>query len=148
MFSVNILTDYDTLEGAFSSLIMLMPLAHRFLSRQGSKLKREHEGMGPRSLIQRVTPYLVARIKENQRLLSSSATAYQEASSLSSSPSPSPSAPVDTIHMTDSCIRVFYTYILFCTYIWQMDSSSISLLSSGLVLDFLDYSLMVRHPGL
>uniref|UniRef100_A0A9I9DMG9 Core domain-containing protein n=1 Tax=Cucumis melo TaxID=3656 RepID=A0A9I9DMG9_CUCME len=79
--------------------------AHRFLSRQGSKLKREHEGMGPRSLIQRVTPYLVARIKENQRLLSSSATAYQEASSLSSSPSPSPSAPVDTIHMTDSCIR-------------------------------------------
>ncbi|XP_050936379.1 iron-sulfur assembly protein IscA-like 2, mitochondrial isoform X2 [Cucumis melo] len=63
--------------------------------------------MGPRSLIQRVTPYLVARIKENQRLLSSSATAYQEASSLSSSPSPSPSpsAPVDTIHMTDSCIR-------------------------------------------
>ncbi|XP_038893859.1 iron-sulfur assembly protein IscA-like 2, mitochondrial [Benincasa hispida] len=59
--------------------------------------------MASRSLIQRVTPYLVARIRENQRLLSSSVSAHQEASSSLTCPSPSPS--VDTIHLTDNCIR-------------------------------------------
>ncbi|CAK9327059.1 unnamed protein product [Citrullus colocynthis] len=61
--------------------------------------------MASRSLIQRVTPYLLARIRENQRLLSSSVSAHQEALSLMTSPSPSPSAPIDAIHMTDNCIR-------------------------------------------
>ncbi|KAG7019214.1 Iron-sulfur assembly protein IscA-like 2, mitochondrial [Cucurbita argyrosperma subsp. argyrosperma] len=61
--------------------------------------------MAPRLLIQRLTPFLVARIRENQRLLSSSVSAHQEASSLLASPSPSSSGPIDTIQMTDNCIR-------------------------------------------
>ncbi|XP_022970473.1 iron-sulfur assembly protein IscA-like 2, mitochondrial [Cucurbita maxima] len=61
--------------------------------------------MASRLLIQRLTPFLVARIRENQRLLSSSVSAHQEASSLLASPSPSSSGPIDTIQMTDNCIR-------------------------------------------
>lgn len=72
--------------------------------------RREREGMVPRLLIQRLTPYFIARIRENQRLLSSSVSAHQEVPSLLTSPSPSSSVLIDTIHMTDNCIQVFYTY--------------------------------------
>ncbi|KAH7512162.1 hypothetical protein FEM48_Zijuj12G0061200 [Ziziphus jujuba var. spinosa] len=60
-------------------------------------------GMAPRSLIlHRLTPYFAARIRQNQRLLSSySSSALQEVSS--SSPSPSPS--LDAVDMTETCIR-------------------------------------------
>ncbi|KAG7036850.1 Iron-sulfur assembly protein IscA-like 2, mitochondrial [Cucurbita argyrosperma subsp. argyrosperma] len=61
--------------------------------------------MVPRLLSQRLAPYLTARIRENQRLLSSSVSALQEASSLLTSPAQSPSPHTDTIHMTDNCIR-------------------------------------------
>uniref|UniRef100_A0A0A0LSN2 Core domain-containing protein n=1 Tax=Cucumis sativus TaxID=3659 RepID=A0A0A0LSN2_CUCSA len=57
--------------------------------------------MVPRFLIQRLTPYLGAHIRKNQRLLSSSVSAYQEASSSLITPS----AGIDTIHMSDNCIR-------------------------------------------
>lgn len=88
-----------------------------FWADKDQNLRGESKGMAPRLLIQRLTPFLVARIRENQRLLSSSVSAHQEASSLLASPSPSSSGPIDTIQMTDNCIRVFYTYnvILFCT---------------------------------
>ncbi|XP_038895338.1 iron-sulfur assembly protein IscA-like 2, mitochondrial isoform X2 [Benincasa hispida] len=57
--------------------------------------------MVPRFLIQRLTPYFAARIRENQRLLSSSVLAHQETSSSLITPS----VGIDTIHMTDNCIR-------------------------------------------
>ncbi|KAH7855778.1 hypothetical protein Vadar_028738 [Vaccinium darrowii] len=50
-----------------------------------------------RSLIHRITPLFVARIRQNQRLLSSSPSALLE----DQSPSPS----LDAIHMTDNCVR-------------------------------------------
>jgi len=50
-----------------------------------------------RSLIRRITPLFVARIRQNQRLLSSSPSALLE----DQSPSPS----LDAIHMTDNCVR-------------------------------------------
>ena len=53
-----------------------------------------------RLLFQRLTPYLVGRIRQNQRLLSSSSSALQQ--SLSSDPSPSP----DDIYLTENCVRV------------------------------------------
>ncbi|XP_058204928.1 iron-sulfur assembly protein IscA-like 2, mitochondrial [Rhododendron vialii] len=52
-----------------------------------------------RSLIRRITPLFVARIRQNQRLLSSSPSALLE----DQLPSPSPS--LDAIHMTDNCVR-------------------------------------------
>ncbi|KAG5556567.1 hypothetical protein RHGRI_006984 [Rhododendron griersonianum] len=52
-----------------------------------------------RSLIRRITPLFVARIRQNQRLLSSSPSALLE----DQSPSPSPS--LDAIHMTDNCVQ-------------------------------------------
>ncbi|XP_022746191.1 iron-sulfur assembly protein IscA-like 2, mitochondrial [Durio zibethinus] len=59
-----------------------------------------------RSLIQRISPYFIARIRQNHRLLrssySSSSSALREASS-ESSESPFPS--LDAIHMTDNCIK-------------------------------------------
>ncbi|KAF7149164.1 hypothetical protein RHSIM_Rhsim03G0075200 [Rhododendron simsii] len=55
------------------------------------------------SLIRRITPLFVARIRQNQRLLSSSRSALLEDQSPSPSPSPSPS--LDAIHMTDNCVR-------------------------------------------
>ncbi|XP_022152826.1 iron-sulfur assembly protein IscA-like 2, mitochondrial [Momordica charantia] len=61
--------------------------------------------MVPRLLIQRLTPHFIARIRENQRLLSSSVSAHQEVPSLLTSPSPSSSVLIDTIHMTDNCIQ-------------------------------------------
>ncbi|XP_028087718.1 iron-sulfur assembly protein IscA-like 2, mitochondrial [Camellia sinensis] len=54
------------------------------------------------SLIHRLTPFFVARIRQNQRLLSSSSSsALPEFQSPSSSPSPS----LDAVHMTDNCVR-------------------------------------------
>ncbi|KAI8563041.1 hypothetical protein RHMOL_Rhmol03G0082300 [Rhododendron molle] len=50
-----------------------------------------------RSLIRRITPLFVARIRQNQRLLSSSPSALLE----DQLPSPS----LDAIHMTDNCVR-------------------------------------------
>ncbi|XP_041025042.1 iron-sulfur assembly protein IscA-like 2, mitochondrial isoform X2 [Juglans microcarpa x Juglans regia] len=52
----------------------------------------------PRSLIQRLAPYLAGRIRQNQRLLSSasSSSALYEASPSPSSPSP------DAVHLTDN----------------------------------------------
>ncbi|XP_022767074.1 iron-sulfur assembly protein IscA-like 2, mitochondrial isoform X2 [Durio zibethinus] len=60
-----------------------------------------------RSLIQRISPFLIARIKQNHKLLrssfySSSSSALHEASS-ESCQSPSPS--VDAIHITDNCVK-------------------------------------------
>ncbi|XVF55727.1 hypothetical protein PTKIN_Ptkin06aG0060000 [Pterospermum kingtungense] len=57
-----------------------------------------------RSLIQRISPFFIARIKQNHKLLrssyySSSSSALHEASSESPSPS------LDDIHMTDNCIK-------------------------------------------
>ncbi|KAG2686604.1 hypothetical protein I3843_09G013700 [Carya illinoinensis] len=54
----------------------------------------------PRSLIQRLAPYLAGRIRQNQRLLSSvsSSSALYEASPTPSSPSTSP----DAVHLTDN----------------------------------------------
>lgn len=52
-----------------------------------------------RLLFQRLTPYLVGRIRQNQRLLSSSSSALQQP--LPSDPSPSP----DDIHLTENCVR-------------------------------------------
>jgi len=49
-----------------------------------------------RSLIRRITPLFVARIRQNQRLLSSSSALLED-----QSPSPS----LDAIHMTDNCVR-------------------------------------------
>lgn len=62
--------------------------------------------MAPRSLIlHRLTPYFAARIRQNQRLLSSySSSALQELSS--SSPSSSPSPSLEAVGMTEKCIRV------------------------------------------
>ncbi|GMY25224.1 iron-sulfur assembly protein IscA-like 2, mitochondrial [Fagus crenata] len=54
-----------------------------------------------KSLIQRLTPYVVARIRHNQRLLSSSSSSALHQPSPSSSPSPSP----DAINLTDNCVR-------------------------------------------
>ncbi|KAE8713178.1 Iron-sulfur cluster biosynthesis family protein isoform 2 [Hibiscus syriacus] len=57
-----------------------------------------------KSLVLRISPYFIARIKQNHKLLrssfSSSASALHEASS-ESSESPS----LDTIHMTDNCVK-------------------------------------------
>ncbi|XP_030531730.2 iron-sulfur assembly protein IscA-like 2, mitochondrial [Rhodamnia argentea] len=50
------------------------------------------------SLIKRIAPFFAARIRENHRLLSSSASALREASS-------SPLTSPDDIHPTDSCIQ-------------------------------------------
>ncbi|XVE61485.1 hypothetical protein DITRI_Ditri06bG0044200 [Diplodiscus trichospermus] len=63
-----------------------------------------------RSLIQRISPFFIARIKQNHKLLrssyysSSSSSALDEVSS-ESSQSPSPSPSLDAIHMTDDCIK-------------------------------------------
>ncbi|XWS43417.1 hypothetical protein CRYUN_Cryun16bG0101900 [Craigia yunnanensis] len=64
-----------------------------------------------RSLIQRISPFFIARIKQNHKILRSSSyyyssSALHEVSSESSeSPSPSPSPSLDAIHMTASCIK-------------------------------------------
>ncbi|XP_052173060.1 iron-sulfur assembly protein IscA-like 2, mitochondrial [Diospyros lotus] len=55
-----------------------------------------------KSLICRFTPFVVARIRHNQRLLSS-ASALPEVQP--PSPSLSPSQSVDAVHMTDDCVR-------------------------------------------
>ncbi|KAG9130981.1 hypothetical protein Leryth_006755 [Lithospermum erythrorhizon] len=48
-----------------------------------------------RLLINGVSPYILSRIRQNSRLLSSSLTSSQ----------PSDSTTLDSIHMTDNCIR-------------------------------------------
>lgn len=55
-----------------------------------------------RSIIRRWTPFLTARIRENQRLLSSSSASVLHHASPSSSSSPSP----EPVLMTQNCIRV------------------------------------------
>ncbi|KAF5473855.1 hypothetical protein F2P56_005810 [Juglans regia] len=57
----------------------------------------------PRSLIQRLAPFLAGRIGQNHRLLSSvsSSSALYEAPPSPSSPSPSP----DAVHLTDNWVR-------------------------------------------
>ena len=71
-----------------------------YVSLRKKKWKKEREKEMQRLLFQRLTPYLVGRIRQNQRLLSSSSSALQQ--SLSSDPSPSP----DDIHLTENCVRV------------------------------------------
>ncbi|XP_050228556.1 iron-sulfur assembly protein IscA-like 2, mitochondrial [Mercurialis annua] len=58
--------------------------------------------MSRSSLINRITPFLISRIRHNHRLLSSSASAIPEPASSSSSPSPSID---DDINLTDNCIQ-------------------------------------------
>ncbi|KAL6988412.1 hypothetical protein U1Q18_014162 [Sarracenia purpurea var. burkii] len=60
-----------------------------------------------RSLMRRITPFFMARIRHNQRLLSSYTSALPETQSPSETHSPSSpsSPPLDSIHMTDNCIR-------------------------------------------
>ncbi|KAM7254810.1 hypothetical protein ACFE04_020051 [Oxalis oulophora] len=59
--------------------------------------------MSGRSLIQRITPYFTARIRQNHRLLTSSSSSVLHEVSPSSSSSSSSSD--DTVHMTPNCIR-------------------------------------------
>ncbi|KAK4419380.1 Iron-sulfur assembly protein IscA-like 2, mitochondrial [Sesamum alatum] len=54
-----------------------------------------------RSLIQRLAPYISARIRQNSRLLSSSSALQEPNPSSSESPSSSP----ESVRMTDSCVR-------------------------------------------
>ncbi|MBA0759862.1 hypothetical protein Gotri_022677 [Gossypium trilobum] len=56
-----------------------------------------------RSLIQRISPFFIARIKQNHKLLSSSFSSSSSALHEASSESPSPSP--DAVHMTDNCIK-------------------------------------------
>ncbi|MBA0881320.1 hypothetical protein Goshw_026371 [Gossypium schwendimanii] len=56
-----------------------------------------------RSLIQRISPFFIARIKQNHKLLSSSFSSSSSALHEASSESPSPS--LDAVHMTDNCIK-------------------------------------------
>ncbi|XP_057971307.1 iron-sulfur assembly protein IscA-like 2, mitochondrial [Malania oleifera] len=49
-----------------------------------------------RSMIQRFTPFFTARLRHNHRLLSSSASLHQ---------SPPTSPNIDSVQMTDNCIR-------------------------------------------
>ncbi|CAA7033983.1 unnamed protein product [Microthlaspi erraticum] len=59
-----------------------------------------------RSLVKRVGPFMIGRIRENHRMLNfSSASALKEASSSSSSSSQSDSSSLDTVHLSESCIR-------------------------------------------
>ncbi|XWS59492.1 hypothetical protein CRYUN_Cryun08bG0126800 [Craigia yunnanensis] len=53
-----------------------------------------------RSLIQRISPFFIARIKQNHKLLRSS---YSSSSALHEASSESPS--LDSIHMTDYCVK-------------------------------------------
>ncbi|XP_037492853.1 iron-sulfur assembly protein IscA-like 2, mitochondrial isoform X2 [Jatropha curcas] len=55
--------------------------------------------MSRSSLIHRITPFFISRIRQNHRLLSSS-SALREAPAPSSSPSLD-----DAIHLTDNCVR-------------------------------------------
>uniref|UniRef100_A0A7N0UAS0 Core domain-containing protein n=1 Tax=Kalanchoe fedtschenkoi TaxID=63787 RepID=A0A7N0UAS0_KALFE len=48
------------------------------------------------SILRRITPYVTSRIRQNQRLLTTSALRVAE-------PLPSPST--ETIHLTDNCVR-------------------------------------------
>ncbi|XVF76204.1 hypothetical protein PTKIN_Ptkin13bG0248000 [Pterospermum kingtungense] len=61
----------------------------------------------PRSLIQRISPFFIARIEQNHKLLwssfYSSSSALDEASSSESSQFSSPS--LDAVHMTDNCLK-------------------------------------------
>ncbi|CAN8237348.1 unnamed protein product [Cochlearia groenlandica] len=61
-----------------------------------------------RSLMQRFAPYLICRIRENHRtLMFSSVSALKEASSSSSSSSQfeSSSSSLETVHLSENCIR-------------------------------------------
>ncbi|XAR69743.1 hypothetical protein NMG60_11001448 [Bertholletia excelsa] len=61
--------------------------------------------MSSRSLIHRLVPFFAARIRQNQRLLSSSSAALPQAQSPSPSSSPSQPPSPDAIQMTDGCVR-------------------------------------------
>lgn len=70
-----------------------------------------------RSLIRRITPLFVARIRQNQRLLSSSPSALLE----DQSPS------LDAIHMTDNCVRVLSVCVcgaLACLLVCRADKQN------------------------
>ncbi|OMO68368.1 FeS cluster biogenesis [Corchorus olitorius] len=56
-----------------------------------------------RSLIQRISPFFIARIKQNHKLLSSSSSSALHEASSESAPSPAPS--LDAIHLTDNCVK-------------------------------------------
>ncbi|XP_059428244.1 iron-sulfur assembly protein IscA-like 2, mitochondrial [Corylus avellana] len=59
-----------------------------------------------RSAIQRLAPYLVGRIRENQRLLSSvSSSSVLDELLPSSSSSSSPSPSLDALQLTENCVR-------------------------------------------
>jgi iron-sulfur cluster assembly accessory protein len=73
------------------------------LKGKGVNEGRAMSSSSSRSLIRRITPLFVARIRENHRLLSSSPSALVEEQSPAPSPSPSPS--LDAIHMTENCVR-------------------------------------------
>lgn len=57
-----------------------------------------------RSLVRRLTPFVISRLRENQRLLSSSSSS--SAIIEESHPSHAASSQDDPLHMTDNCIRV------------------------------------------
>ncbi|KAJ0234841.1 Iron-sulfur assembly protein IscA-like 2 [Hirschfeldia incana] len=61
-----------------------------------------------RSVVKRFVPYMSARIRENHRLLnrySSASSALKEAASLSSSSSQSEFSSLESVHLSDNCIR-------------------------------------------
>lgn len=82
------------------------------------------------SLIRRLGPYLAARFRQNQKVIITTATTSSSsyASSVihhvaSFSSSASASASMDTVHMTESCIRVWIYVLSLFFYdlnIWNM----------------------------
>lgn len=77
-----------------------------------------------RSAIQRLAPYLVGRIRENQRLLSSvsSSSVLDELPPSSSSSSSSPSPSIDALQLTENCVRVLSPALfLFLCYFAKFD---------------------------
>jgi hypothetical protein len=77
-----------------------------------------------RSAIQRLAPYLVGRIRENQRLLSSvsSSSVLDEFPTSSTSSSSSPSPSLDALQLTENCVRVLsLALFLFLCYFVKFD---------------------------
>lgn len=63
--------------------------------------------------MKRVAPYLIGRIRENNRMLNfSSVSALKEASSSTSS-SQLESSSLDVVHLSENCIRVWLLLFFF-----------------------------------
>ncbi|XVE96432.1 hypothetical protein REPUB_Repub02eG0221300 [Reevesia pubescens] len=60
-----------------------------------------------RSVIQRISPFFIARIKQNHKLLRSSfySSSSSSSSALHEASSESPSLSLDSVHMTDDCVK-------------------------------------------